>query len=187
MRTGPVIAGTAVAVLVVVGVAAVAGSDFLRAGAAGSAQSPAAPAASPGRPDPAASPGRPDPAASPGRPDPAASPGRSDPAERRELNPAARRYLDAVAARDADALAAAFAPDGLVVDVGREIRGRDAIRRWAADEVIGGVYELLGSTPRAGGVSMLVRFQPGGVGGFRANYHFDITDGLITQATLEYA
>jgi hypothetical protein len=149
-----------VAVLVVGGVAAVAGGDFLRAGAAGSAQSPAAPAASPGRPDPA---------------------------ERRELNPAARRYLDAVAARDADALAAAFAPDGLVVDVGREIRGRDAIRRWAADEVIGGVYELLGSTPRAGGVSMLVRFQPGGVGGFRANYHFDITDGLITQATLEYA
>ncbi|GAA2876610.1 hypothetical protein GCM10020220_077760 [Nonomuraea rubra] len=88
---------------------------------------------------------------------------------------------------DADALAAAFAPDGLVIDVGREIRGRDAIRRWAAGEVIGGVYELLGHTSRAGGVSMLVHFQPGGVGGFRANYHFDITDGLITRATLEYA
>ncbi|NRQ30243.1 SnoaL-like domain-containing protein [Nonomuraea sp. NN258] len=103
------------------------------------------------------------------------------------MDPAAQRYLDAVAAADADALAAAFAPDGLVVDVGREIRGRDAIRRWAADEVIGGVYTLLDHTPRDGGVSMLVRFQPGGVGGFRANYHFDITDGLITKATLEYA
>ncbi|MEV0145608.1 MULTISPECIES: nuclear transport factor 2 family protein [unclassified Nonomuraea] len=108
-------------------------------------------------------------------------------ASRGPLDPAARRYLDAVAAEDADALAAGFAPDGLVIDVGREIRGRDAIRRWAADEVIGGVYTLLDHTPRAGGVTMLVRFQPGGVGGFRANYHFDITDGLITKATLEYA
>ncbi|MEV4064370.1 hypothetical protein [Nonomuraea dietziae] len=95
------------------------------------------------------------------------------------LDPAAQRYLDAVAS--------AFATEGLVVDVGREIRGRDAIRQWAANEVIGGVYTLLDHTTRAGGVTMLVRFQPGGVGGFRANYSFDITDGLITKATLEYA
>ncbi|MEQ4720996.1 nuclear transport factor 2 family protein [Nonomuraea sp. B19D2] len=108
-------------------------------------------------------------------------------ASRGPLDPAAQRYLNAVAAEDADALAAAFAPDGLVIDVGREIRGRDAIRQWAAGEVIGGVYTLLDHTPRAGGVTMLVRFQPGGVGDFRANYHFDITDGLITRATLEYA
>jgi hypothetical protein len=103
------------------------------------------------------------------------------------LDPAAQRYLDAVADRDADAVAAAFTPDGLVVDVGREIRGRAAIRQWAANEVIGGVYTLLDHIPRASGVTLLVRFQPGGVGGFRANYHFDITDGLITKATLEYA
>lgn len=103
------------------------------------------------------------------------------------LDPAARRYLDAVAARDADAVAAAFAPDAVVVDVGREIRGRDAIRAWAEAEVVGGVYTLLDHAPRPGGVTMLVRFQPGGVGGFRADYGFDITDGLITKATLEYA
>ncbi|MEV0150679.1 MULTISPECIES: nuclear transport factor 2 family protein [unclassified Nonomuraea] len=103
------------------------------------------------------------------------------------LDPAAQRYLDAVAAEDTDALTAAFAPDALVVDVGRQIRGRNAIRRWAANEVIGGVYTLLEHTPRAGGVTMLVRFRPGGVGGFRANYHFDISHGLITKATLEYA
>ncbi|MFG3437447.1 nuclear transport factor 2 family protein [Nonomuraea sp. NPDC047897] len=103
------------------------------------------------------------------------------------LDPAAQRYLDAVTAKDTDALAAAFAPQALVVDVGREIRGRNAIRQWAANEVIGGRYTLLEHTPRAGGVTMLVRFQPGGVGGFRAHYHFDISDGLITKATLEYA
>ncbi|NUT92825.1 MAG: hypothetical protein HOY78_12470 [Saccharothrix sp.] len=53
--------------------------------------------------------------------------------------------------------------------------------------VVGGVYTLLSHTPHAGGTTMLVRFQPGGVGGFRAGYHLDITDGLITKATLEYA
>ncbi|GGK94773.1 hypothetical protein Ppa06_49110 [Planomonospora parontospora subsp. parontospora] len=108
-------------------------------------------------------------------------------APRGPLDPAAQRYLDAVAAGDAAALAAAFAPDALVIDVGREIRGRDAIRRWAENEVIGGVYTLLEHTPRADGVTMLVRFQPGGSDGFRAHYHFDITGGSITKATLEYA
>ncbi|MEV1119286.1 nuclear transport factor 2 family protein [Actinosynnema sp. NPDC049800] len=103
------------------------------------------------------------------------------------LDPAARRYLDAVAARDADAVAAAFAPDAVVVDVGREIRDRDAIRAWAEAEVVGGAYTLLDHGPRPGGVTLLVRFQPGGAGGFRADYGFDITDGLITKATLEYA
>ncbi|WP_418960787.1 nuclear transport factor 2 family protein [Streptomyces tritici] len=109
-------------------------------------------------------------------------------APRGPLDPAARRYLDAVANRDADAVAAAFAPDGLVVDVGREIRGRDAIRNWAAAEVVGGAYTLLDHTPHPGGTTLLVRFRPGGAGdGFRARYRFDITDGLITRATLEYA
>jgi hypothetical protein len=117
----------------------------------------------------------------------AASASASSTASRGPLDPAARRYLDAVAAKDAAALAEAFAPDGVVVDVGREIRGREAIRRWAENEVIGGVYTLLDHTPRADGVTMLVRFQPGGVGGFRANYDFAVTGGLITKATLEYA
>ncbi|HEX4813058.1 MAG TPA: nuclear transport factor 2 family protein [Nonomuraea sp.] len=103
------------------------------------------------------------------------------------LDAAARRYLDAVAAKDVNALVAAFAPDAVVIDVGREIRGREDIRRWASNEVIGGVYTLLDHTPRAGGTTMLVRFQPGGTGGFRARYSFDIAGGLITKADLQYA
>ncbi|MER6346530.1 nuclear transport factor 2 family protein [Streptomyces sp. NPDC001595] len=111
-----------------------------------------------------------------------------DHASRGPLDPAARRYLDAVAARDARAVAAAFTPDGLVVDVGREIRGGDAIRRWAEAEVVDGDYTLLDHTPHADGTTLLVRFRPGGTGdGFRAHYRFDITDGLISRATLEYA
>ncbi|MFG1659949.1 nuclear transport factor 2 family protein [Micromonospora chersina] len=103
------------------------------------------------------------------------------------LDPAAQRYFDAVRAEDADAVTAAFAADAVVVDVGREIRGRDAIRRWAEREVVGGVYTVLGHTPHPDGVTVLVRFQPGGVGGFRANYHLTLTDGLINRAVLQYA
>ncbi|MEU9828190.1 nuclear transport factor 2 family protein [Micromonospora chersina] len=103
------------------------------------------------------------------------------------LDPAAQRYFDAVSAKDADAVAAAFAADAVVVDVGREIRGREAIRRWAEREVVGGVYTLLGHTPHPDGVTVLVRFQPGGVGGFRANYRLSVTDGLISRADLRYA
>ncbi|WP_101783612.1 nuclear transport factor 2 family protein [Nonomuraea indica] len=103
------------------------------------------------------------------------------------VEPTARRYVDAVAAKDLDALVAVFAPDALIVDVTREIRGHDAIRHWAETEVIGGRLTVLGETPRPGGTTLLVRFQPGGVGGFRASYSFDIAGGLITRAELQYA
>ncbi|GAA0244983.1 hypothetical protein GCM10010492_50400 [Saccharothrix mutabilis subsp. mutabilis] len=46
-----------------------------------------------------------------------------------------------------------------------------------------GTYTLLDHTP----TTMLVRFRPGGTSGFRVNYRFDLNDGLITKATLEYA
>ncbi|CAL9493026.1 hypothetical protein SUDANB95_03257 [Actinosynnema sp. ALI-1.44] len=103
------------------------------------------------------------------------------------LDPAARRYVDAVAAGDLDELVGAFAPEAVVVDVGREIRGHDAIRHWADTEVIGGRLTVLESTARPGGVTMLVRFEPGGAGGFRARYSFDVRDGVIVKADLQYA
>jgi WD40 repeat protein len=81
------------------------------------------------------------------------------------LDPAAGRYLDAVAAKDADAVAAAFAPDAVVVDVGREIRGRDAIRAWAEAEVIGGTYTLLDHTPACSVLDGRPVAVTGGVGG----------------------
>jgi hypothetical protein len=103
------------------------------------------------------------------------------------LDPAARRYVDAVASADLDALVASFAPDALIVDVGRVIHGHDAIREWAGNEVIGGRLVVLRTTPRPGGTTMLVRFQPNGGGGFEANYDFEITGQVITKATLSYA
>ncbi|WP_329565038.1 nuclear transport factor 2 family protein [Kitasatospora sp. NBC_01266] len=114
-------------------------------------------------------------------------PATTSPSTLAQLPAPARAYVDAVAAKDLDGLVAAFDPAGVVIDVGREIRGRDAIRQWAGREVIGGRLTVLRATPRPGGTTMLVVFAPGGVGGFRADYAFDLSGGLITRAALSYA
>jgi limonene-1,2-epoxide hydrolase len=51
--------------------------------------------------------------------------------------PVVAEYLAAVNAFDVDAIVAAFAPDAYVNDARREIRGIDAIRRWAEKEMVG--------------------------------------------------
>ncbi|QGV82578.1 nuclear transport factor 2 family protein [Streptomyces ficellus] len=104
------------------------------------------------------------------------------------LDPAVRAYVDAVDAGDADALAAAFHEDGTVTDTGRRFQGRDAIRAWAADEVIGGRVTVLGNTPGADGSTVLLRFDPEGLlAGFRAHYAFTVKDGLIHRVSMNYA
>ena len=103
--------------------------------------------------------------------------------------PAAQRYADGVAGHDADVLAEAFAVDATLLDVDREFRGREQIRRWAVNEVIGGRLTVLSVHPRADGVDLLVRFvPPPGTGtGFAAWYCFDTVGDIITAARLSYA
>lgn len=105
------------------------------------------------------------------------------------ISPAApaQAYVDAVNRNDLDALVQAFAPDGQVIDVTRPIRGRDAIRTWADNEVMGGRLEVLTVTPILGGQDLLVRWAPGGSGGWQAHYRFTMTDSAITTADLQYA
>ncbi|MGA4800734.1 nuclear transport factor 2 family protein [Streptomyces lavendulocolor] len=104
------------------------------------------------------------------------------------LAPAVRAYVDAVDDGDADALAAAFHEDGTVTDTGRRFEGRDAIRAWAADEVIGGRVTVLGNTPTGDGSTVLLRFDPEGMlAGFRARYAFTVEDGLIRRVSMSYA
>ncbi|GGU54092.1 nuclear transport factor 2 family protein [Streptomyces lavendofoliae] len=103
------------------------------------------------------------------------------------VDPAAQAYVDAVAAEDLDALVAAFHPDAELTDVGRRFDGHDEIRRWADNEVIGGRLTVLKNTPKSNGTTLLVRFAPGGTGGFEANYEFDVRDGRIEKLNLQYA
>jgi SnoaL-like domain len=102
---------------------------------------------------------------------------------------AVRRYRDAVNAEDLNRLTASFTPDALVIDVSRRFRGRSAIRAWAQAEVIGGRLTVIRRVTRPRnprGVTYLVRFAPGGRGGFLAHYRFEARGGRITVADLQY-
>ncbi|GGU90608.1 hypothetical protein GCM10010182_01530 [Actinomadura cremea] len=104
------------------------------------------------------------------------------------LLPPVRAYVDAVAGGDLDALAGAFAEDAVLIDVGRRFDGRDAIRGWADAEVIGGTLAVTAVVEnRPGRQRLLVRFAPGGTGGFAAHYTFTVSGSLITRAELTYA
>ncbi|GAA2322465.1 hypothetical protein GCM10010149_89510 [Nonomuraea roseoviolacea subsp. roseoviolacea] len=97
-------------------------------------------------------------------------------------------YVTAVNGRDLDALAGAFAADAELVDVGRRFRGRAAIRDWARAEVIGGALTVVRvAESRPGHQRLLVRFAPGGQGGFEAFYAFTVEGSSITRAELTYA
>jgi ketosteroid isomerase-like protein len=104
------------------------------------------------------------------------------------LHDAVRAYVDAVNERDLGGLVASFADDAEIVDVSRRITGRQAIRNWADREVIGGTLDVLAvDQDRTDGQVLLVRFAPGGTGGFRAYYNFSVADGQIVVADLQYA
>ncbi|MFI9555109.1 MBL fold metallo-hydrolase [Nonomuraea endophytica] len=99
-----------------------------------------------------------------------------------------RAYVTAVNEGNLDALARAFAEEAELVDVGRRFEGRAAIRAWAEAEVIGGKLTVTRVTEnRPGYQRLLVRFAPGGQGGFAANYAFTVNGSTITKAELTYA
>ena len=104
------------------------------------------------------------------------------------VDPAAQRYVDAVNTRSLDALVAAFVPNGEVVDVSRHIRGSDAIRAWADNEVIGGTLRVEGVTPLDADTQRLhVHWAPSGSSGWAADYTFTTRAGRISVADLQYA
>ncbi|WP_218009559.1 MBL fold metallo-hydrolase [Actinomadura kijaniata] len=97
-------------------------------------------------------------------------------------------YVGAVNDRNLDALAGAFAADAELIDVGRRFTGRAAIRAWAENEVIGGRLTVTRvAENRPGHQRLLVRFAPGGSGGFDAYYAFTVNGSSITRAELTYA
>jgi hypothetical protein len=104
------------------------------------------------------------------------------------IHPVAQLYFDAVAAGNAEALAQAFVQEGTIIDVGRTISGRDAIRSWAVNEVIGGHYEVLEISPYDHGQIILLKFTPpGSRSGLLARYIFTFDGNSIAAANLQYA
>jgi hypothetical protein len=74
-----------------------------------------------------------------------------------------------------------------VTDVTRPIRGHDAIRAGARNEVLGGRLQVLSVTPTPGGQDLLVHWAPQGSAGWRAHYRFTTTATAIALADLQYA
>lgn len=68
-------------------------------------------------------------------------------------------YLRAIHAADADAFQACFAPEAVVRDIGREIRGREAIMEWARQEIfaVNVTLEVLGAVEAEGRVIVTVK------------------------------
>jgi hypothetical protein len=99
----------------------------------------------------------------------------------------ARRYADGVNSGNLDGTVSAFAEDAVVIDTGRRIEGRDAIRGWVDNEVMGGKLDLLECSADNGAARMLVNFAPGGSGGFKAYYIFHTEGDQITTLDLQYA
>jgi predicted transcriptional regulator len=54
-----------------------------------------------------------------------------------KLDGVVAEYVAAINAFDEDAVVATFAEDALVNDVRREFWGKDAIRRWVREEIVG--------------------------------------------------
>ncbi|BDP43827.1 hypothetical protein DAETH_37960 (plasmid) [Deinococcus aetherius] len=96
-------------------------------------------------------------------------------------------YVNAVNRNNLNALVSCFASGGVVIDVSRQIRGQEAIRTWARNEVMGGTLRVLSATPRPNGVRLLVHWAPRGSQGWRAAYTFTYWNGKLTRADLQYA
>jgi ketosteroid isomerase-like protein len=103
------------------------------------------------------------------------------------LDPAVSCYVEAVNARNLEGLVNCFASDGVVVDVTRQIKGQEAIRTWARNEVIGGKLEVLENQPGPGRNKLLVKWSPAGSQSWKAWYSFEFKEGKLTSADLQYA
>ena len=82
---------------------------------------------------------------------------------------------------------AASLANRVVIDVDRRIEGREAIKQWAASEVIGGVYHIVRAELADNRVSVLLTFAPRDSESFRARYDFEIHEEKVVMADLQYA
>ncbi len=98
---------------------------------------------------------------------------------------AVQRVLDAAAAHSTEQFLAAFTPDGVVDDWGREFRGPDRIRGWSDAEFIGVRVTLAVTGVVTDGADVTVEAQVGGQG-FNGPSHFTfrVTRDRVERMTI---
>jgi hypothetical protein len=100
-----------------------------------------------------------------------------------------RCFRNAVNNAALGALLNCFAPRAVVIDVSRRFAGKAAIRTWARNEFVGGRLTIIRrvAKPRnPNGLTLLVRFAPGGSGGFLAHYRFVARNDKLVLVDMQY-
>jgi ketosteroid isomerase-like protein len=103
-----------------------------------------------------------------------------------EVPSAVQRMIDATNAGDSEAFVAAFTPDAVLVDWGKEFEGREGIASWNESDNIGrsAHFEIVESV--AEGDVWIVNLAVTG-GGFNgeSGFRFELTDDLISRMEIQ--
>lgn len=96
-----------------------------------------------------------------------------------------RAVLDATNAGDTGAFLAAFAPDGVVDDWGREFHGHEAIKGWSDRENIGvqSHFDVLDATTDDGNVLVTVTVSGNGFNG-PSHFTFQLAGDHVARMTI---
>ena len=102
-----------------------------------------------------------------------------------ELPKPVQAVLEAANRGDTTAFLAAFTPDGVVDDWGREFHGPSEIQRWSDAEFIGVAVELTVDGVERAGDRVVVAATVGGRG-FNGPSHFafDVSGDLVSRMTI---
>jgi hypothetical protein len=94
-------------------------------------------------------------------------------------------FFDATNAGDTAAFLAAFAPDGVVDDWGREFHGHEAIRRWSDGENIGvhATFDVTDVTVENGAYVVTATVGGGGFNG-PSRFTFQVAGDQVTRMTI---
>jgi hypothetical protein len=110
-----------------------------------------------------------------------------------DLPPPVAAYIAATNSFDLDALMATFDEDALVNDHRSEFRGRDAIRDWAAREIIGDrvTLRVIDATRRGQSAAVVAmvddNFDKAGLPDpFELAFYFSVDGGRIVQLVIVY-
>jgi hypothetical protein len=101
------------------------------------------------------------------------------------LPPLLADFIASVNAHDAEAFIAAFAPDGVVDDWGREFVGPDAIVRWSDREFIGsvGTLRVISITRQGPRTTVVGDWRSTHANGVSA-FTFDVAGDKISRMTI---
>jgi hypothetical protein len=91
-------------------------------------------------------------------------------------------FIDATNAGDSDAFVAAFAPDGVLIDWGKQFDGRDGVAAWNESDNIGRAAHFRVVGAERDGAAWVVTLEVTGKGfNGTSDFRFEVADDLIAK------